>query len=411
MSLSNLCFKKIKTENIVVIKVRSLFQLPLFLVVIFSVLGLALRYIGRAHISYDMSTFLIPWTEQIKSNGGLFALGSQIGDYNIPYQFLLAFMTYLPVRIEYSIKILSIIFDYLLAFSLGLLSSLIFNGSRFSHRVLEYVNTLYFVLGYSIVMFFPTVVLNSSFWGQCDSIYSFFIVTAIFCLFSNRLIICFVFLGLGFAFKLQTIFILPFFLFYYFKKEDSFSLIGFFLTVATFFAASFPGYLFGRPLSSSLKIYLNQTNEYPQMSMNFPSFWNLIGNDYFVLKKFAIIITFIILLVGFVVVLRFLSSQESLVDWLIIACWTSWTVVLFLPSMHERYSYLPFLMLSLLLIYKRSVFPVFIVASISELLTYGFALYATSFDLTVDSILMFVGFCYGSYLFLRYFLKKASFSK
>ena len=47
-------------------------------------------------VSKDMTNFLFPWFDRIKSNGGFLALDERIGDYTPPYYYILAFLTYLP---------------------------------------------------------------------------------------------------------------------------------------------------------------------------------------------------------------------------------------------------------------------------------------------------------------------------
>lgn len=84
--------------------------------IIMSILGLMIRLSGRDFLSADMYSCLIPWFEEIKANGNVRALSSQVGNYNLLYQTLISFMTYLNGNCVYYYKALSILFDYLLAF-------------------------------------------------------------------------------------------------------------------------------------------------------------------------------------------------------------------------------------------------------------------------------------------------------
>ena len=70
-----------------------------------------------SYLSGDMEMYLIPWFYQIFGNDGLSSLGTGVGNYNIPYQTLIAILTYLRGRPENLIKYLSIIFDYVLAYA------------------------------------------------------------------------------------------------------------------------------------------------------------------------------------------------------------------------------------------------------------------------------------------------------
>ncbi|MBQ3899468.1 MAG: hypothetical protein II741_06470, partial [Lachnospiraceae bacterium] len=69
---------------------------PYFLIGIATLVAVLIRFDSRKFFSGDSSNFLIPWFQQIRNNGGLASLKEQIGDYNLLYQTLIAFMTYLP---------------------------------------------------------------------------------------------------------------------------------------------------------------------------------------------------------------------------------------------------------------------------------------------------------------------------
>ena len=87
----------------------------LFFIVI-TVLGIAVRYVGKEFLSSDMFNYLIPWFDTMKEQGGLPGLKYQVGDYNVFYQTFIAIMTYIPLNPMTQYKILSCVFDYLLAF-------------------------------------------------------------------------------------------------------------------------------------------------------------------------------------------------------------------------------------------------------------------------------------------------------
>ena len=63
-------------------------------------IALALLLVVRIKLlpfqSGDYKLFLGPWYNQINNEGGVSALSHQIGNYSIPYQFLIALFTYVP---------------------------------------------------------------------------------------------------------------------------------------------------------------------------------------------------------------------------------------------------------------------------------------------------------------------------
>ena len=74
--------------------------------------SLLIRAFGMHFISADYNLFLKPWYDQIKMAGGFSALSKQVGDYNIPYQIVIAVITYIPFHPLYCLKIFSVLFDY-----------------------------------------------------------------------------------------------------------------------------------------------------------------------------------------------------------------------------------------------------------------------------------------------------------
>ena len=97
-------------------------------------------------------------------------------------------------------------------------------------------------------------------------------------------------LGMGFACKLQTIFILPFLVGLYFYKKN-FSLSGFLVSLAVFWGSGIVAFLCGRSVTAPFTIYLDQTGLYQKMYLNVSSFWTILnGVDYAELGTFAVIL-------------------------------------------------------------------------------------------------------------------------
>ena len=213
------------------------------------------------------------------------------------YQSIIAFLHYLPFNPVSSYKIVSCIFDYILAISCGFL-------------VIEFKNKnklFIFSMVYTSILFLPTVFLNSAFWGQCDSIYSSFIILSLLYLIKNNYTVAFIFLGFGFAFKLQTVFILPVFCFYYFINKK-FSLVKMLLImISSMYVLCIPGFIFGRNLLEPFEIYLFQTT-YENLYRDFPSFWSLVAPSnsytYSLFKTISVLTTIVALAGGLIYILQ-----------------------------------------------------------------------------------------------------------
>ena len=313
----------------------------IFLILV-SVIALIMRLKLFSFQSYDFRIFLLPWYETIEKLGGIKALDTQVGNYGITYQTLIALFTYLPFKPIVMYKFLSVCFDYVLAVGSALLVQALYNSQSKS----------LFLLVYSVILFVPTVVMNSGLWGQCDSIYCSFIILSLLSLVKNKKLPSFIFLGVAFAFKFQTIFILPLYILLYLRNK-SFSILYFGVSFISFYLCCLPGIIMGRNWLDPIRIYLGQIDEtrinllYPNLSGMMTQINN--GNiyNYQIMKSFLIFLTLAILLIGSYYL--FVKDKVWTKDQIVVyGLWIIWTCVMFLPSMHDRYGYLVDVLLVLL---------------------------------------------------------------
>lgn len=227
-----------------------------------TLLSMLIRFSLRHIVSGDVYSFLMPWYDEIKSGGGMRMLGQQVGNYNMLYQTLIALFTYLPIKALYAYKIFSIFFDYCLAFVMGSLA----------YRYSDVNRKWKGIFAYAAVLLSPIVIMNSSAWAQCDSIYVCFAILALFMLCREKYLPAFLLLGVSFSFKLQAVFILPLFLFVYFWRKK-FSILYFLIIPAVMCVLNLAGVIMGRSFLDIFRIYFDQTNKYPSMVLNYPSIW------------------------------------------------------------------------------------------------------------------------------------------
>ena len=360
------------------------------LVLVITVIGGLARLSGRGFISVDARDYLLPWFDTIQQNGGLAALSEQVGNYNVFYQFLIALMTYLPFPSLYMYKGLSMVFDIVLAAAVGWMVWRL--GQRRSKPAA--------VLAYAAVFLLPATILNLGFWAQCDSIYTSFIVLALVCLFFDRPLSAFVLLGVGFAFKLQSIFILPFFVIYYLLRRKC-SVLHFLIIPAVMMASAVPGYLAGRPLWEPFDIYLNQTETYSWMNANFPNVWCLFGSDYALLQKLAIWLTIAALGMGLFFLLHLRTRLETALEFLAVAAWSVWTCLMFLPSMHERYGYLLDILLLVRMFLQHDMWKFPAITITASTMTYKIYLISELINMAALAVV-----CLAAYFYFTYTLAK-----
>lgn len=239
--------------------------------IVMTVLALLVRCSMLTYESLDYLTFLSPWFDYMKENGGLKALATYPGDYNAPYMTILAALSYLSVNKLYLIKSVSIVFDFALAFSSAILV-------RF---LVEKKQKIYMVITYSTMLFIPPVLINSGYWAQCDSLYATFVIIALIYLLDEKYIPSFISLGVSFSFKLQFIFILPLFVVLYICKKQ-YSILHFLIIPITDIILCIPAIIVGKPLKECLMIYIKQTGTYKDsLVLNYPNVYNLIGGGRF----------------------------------------------------------------------------------------------------------------------------------
>lgn len=311
-----------------VLHIRPLFRKTEYTLCAMAMLlvGLFLRLSLFDHISGDYVSFLSVWTETMAGMTVREALSTPIGDYNMPYLYVILLISRLPFYDLYCIKLFSVLFDVAAALAVGYLVG------RLTKKELPAL------IGFGIALFAPTTWLNSGYWGQCDSVYGALALWGLYCGLSNRPRWSMVLLALSLSFKLQAVFILPIVAF--FLVTERVSLRQLLLFPVGFLGAMVPAILGGRSFQDTFSIYIDQTGAYPYLSLNAPSFWSLIPNDYFYeLSSAPVLVAMVLtLLVLFVFLGKYPRlDMGSLVELaLIFSLLIPWS----LPKMHERYFYL-----------------------------------------------------------------------
>ena len=358
-----------------------------FTVIIF-LLGLYVRYINLHFLSPDFSKQFEVWFYKLgKYSNGLLSMKERIGDYNVIHQFLMLLLTYLPFEPVVSYKGVSILFDILMAYESGrLIYSL--TKSKFKAYVIA-----------AVVYMYPIAILNSGVWGQCDSMYTFFIIFSIRKMMEKKYTLSFVFFGLAIAFKLQAIFYLPFLVYAYFSKRE-FSIIHFLYAFLVFYATALPSLLVGGSLLGPLETYVYQVGLYENMGLNIINFWTLSNGSYVVLNFIAMFITMLILGIG----LLYLDNNPKAFNskQLEIAIWCIWTCVLFLPSMHERYPYAAEVLMLILVFKDLRFIPALFIQTLCSLQTYNFYLFGVeiqySYMMAVLLMITYIMFTYYTFI-------------
>lgn len=357
-----------------------------------TIISFLVRFAGKDFVSMDYSYFLRSWFDDIKAAGGLSSLNEQVGNYGLLYQTAIAFMTYFDVNSLYQYKILSVVFDYCCAAALAELVIALIGEKRFS---------LKYNLAFTLAIMLPTSIANGAYWGQCDSIYTFFLVLTVLFFYKEKYKSGLFAYGLAFAFKLQAIFLLPFIICCWIVKKK-FSILNLWISLVTFWSSGFIAYLNGRDLLDCFRIYFGQANDSIDMFNNFPSFWLLFNKDYMSFKHIALYTAVTVIGIGLYMVMNGYKKIDTGERLLNTAVWFVWTATMFMPNMHERYAYVIDIMLIGLscIDFKYTKF-----AAVSIILsTMGYGTYLVSLPSphnAVTGLINFLAWAYFGYSMLR----------
>ncbi len=289
-------------------------------------LAIAVRLSLRLFLSQDYLGELGGWYDTLR-NQGFAAIGTDFSNYTPAYLYLLYLVSILaPTVYSFTaVKIPPMLFDFITAW--------------FVYRIVavRFKNSPLPVFAFFAVLFAPTIILNSSMWGQFESIYTAMLVACIYFITQRRDTAASLAFGVAISIKLQAIFLLPFLLALVVKGRLSWKSLIWIPLV--FLVSLVPAWIAGRPLGELATIYLLQTQRDASLTINAPSVYAWLPEKAYDLFLPAGIIWAACLVFGYIFVIW--KSRASLHDGLLIKLGLlSLILVPFvLPKMHERYFY------------------------------------------------------------------------
>lgn len=289
------------------------------------ILAIMMRLAMVDFVTGDYSIFL-DWYKYIQTHGGFFALRDNFADYPPAWLYMLLIATWIPLSKTAAIKILIFVFDIIAA----VIAALMVNQKDGNRRRPEFAAFAFFA-----VLFAPTVLMNSSYWGQCDVIFTGLMIGAIYQWIKGNKKMSFVLYGLSFAFKFQAIFLSPFFFILFVKKEAP--LRYFFIIPAMYVLSVIPSAIAGRSFIDLLRIYLEQSNMFGALTMGCANFYQWINPSIeraFTPVGMALTVASVLFLTLIVYQSRVKLTKEILIQ---LALFIVILVPFFLPRMHERY--------------------------------------------------------------------------
>ena len=339
--------------------------------------------------SADYYGFLEQWMDEIRSLGGFKSLGTEISNYSTPYMFLMCLVSGCDNSL-YALKSISVVFDYVGCVAVFLivyeLSASTFNAT----------------LGMAAYLLCPTFFIDSAYWCQCDTIYTAFILLALLFFYKGKSFPCMIFTGVAFGFKLQTLFILPFFVIMYLKKKNI-NLIDFVFIPLVYLIMQLPAVIFGRPLKDLCLIYFDQSNYYPWGTLQYPNIYALLDETIESTHHMDEITgagTFMaIILMGFLAYYICRKNIKITTDISVATALFSVALCVYsLPHMHDRYGILIDMLAIIYAVLRPKKLPVAIGFMLISLLTFMPYLIAVSiFDIRTLAVGQLVLIVYVGY--------------
>lgn len=371
-------------------KLWSFINKHIYFIIFFTmtILSLIIRLSLIEYTSGDYTNFLKPWFDNLVENGGIYGIANDISNYNAPYITIMALLTYIPISSLSSIKLVSIVFDYICAYAVYEIVFFIFDKNK--------KKELLALLAYIATIILPTVFLNSAFWSQCDSIYTAFVLWSIFYLMKKKYLKSFIFLGIAFSFKLQAIFILPLYVLIYLSNRE-FSIFNFLLIPIMNIVMGIPSMIFGKSFIDLFKVYIEQTDTYSEfITLNIPNFYSIFFNSYnsnlintphesFI--KIGVVFTLsLFVIIAFLVYLKKIRfDAQAIIEF---GLWSVLICVFFLPEMHDRYLFMADVFSIIYLFFNKNKYYIPIAIEFISLNGYLYFLFG-SFTINLSNLSIF----------------------
>ena len=319
---------KIKQSNFQQ-RIESLKNIDYFNVVVIAtglILAILIRYSLVDYKSLDYTGKVSHWYNFIKSNG-FSAFATNFSNYNPPYLYLF----YLVIRIDPDLptvigaKIPGLICDFICA--------------CYVYRIVKVksTNSMMPLIAGLVVLFAPTVILNSAYWGQADSIYTAALTACIYYLIVRKNWLSMLTYGIALSFKLQAIFLAPLLFALFLRKLLNWKEL--ILIPLLFLLSLVPSWIAGRSITDLAGIYFNQSSQYEALTINAPSIYTWVPQTK---EVFNLLYVPGVLLGGamafLIVVLIYKSKVELTPSTILELSLISFMLIpFFLPKMHERY--------------------------------------------------------------------------
>ena len=289
------------------------------------VAALALRIPRFDFVSGDVRMWIADWYTFIVSHGYFSAMEHEFSNHNVPYLYLLTLVGLAAPDLGalYTVKVVPLVFDFVLAFFVGKCVSVRYPESK----------TIPVAAGVAVLLA-PTVVTNASQWGQTEAIYTSCLVACVYFLLRGRQAPAFLAYGFAFSFKLQAIFLTPLFLWLLVKRAVDWRY--FFLSPLVWLALLVPAWFHGRPFLDLLTIYFRQMGQDKWLVSQAANLYEWLPWGFYIYRPWFLAFAAAVLLAVTVAIYRTKApiTPERIV---LLAAFCLLLVPYITPNMHDRY--------------------------------------------------------------------------
>jgi Gpi18-like mannosyltransferase len=291
--------------------------------------ALTLRWLALPFQSHDMQDFLLVWYGYIVTHGRFAALSDNFYNYTPPYIYMMTAVSYLDSVIDRVtlIKSISLLFDGISAFLVYKLVLLIRPVRRLAIlAALAYLNL-------------PTLLLNGALWGQCDVIYTTFLLAFAYYTIRRCPFQAILMYAVALSLKIQAIFLAPFLVYLLLAGGIPWAAIIF--PPIMYALLMLPAALAGRSWISLVTVYLGQAGFMHSLSAHAPNIY-MFFQDYLGEKARSLVAyggVVLAALASLAVMITHLRLRPPLPPLFVIVAPLLWLSLepSLLPRMHDRY--------------------------------------------------------------------------
>ncbi len=384
------------------------YKIPIFDMLFFTIIT-CLGFYFRVSLfnikSGDYVKAFADWMRECHQAGGFAYLGIKPGespastfDYNCLFQYVIVLLHYIGGSIPdiYLVKSVPVLCDFICAVTIFRIVYHITDG-----------NLTKSMLGYAVMMFLPTVVLNSAAWAQNDSIYTAFVLLSFLHVLKRNDNRAFVYLAFAYSFKQQAIFFVPFIVLMWLKNKIKIRYV--FWIPVVHVLAMVPAAIAGRSWGDLLGTYGRQVQMFSRLTMNYPSIYTIVSGDLNgavrkVLISAGTMATVIIMgiLAYYIYKKNFDVTGRYMVT---LVVFTAEICCFCLPAMHERYGYIPEVMAVVYGIVNVKRIPICVALQVITMITYTRYLFGstvlTLWPLSIAMLVVIIIVGYDLYLQMR----------